>query len=156
MKPYSFLCFQMWRWNHNSLQTLYHWDDKEPKLISPFKLIIFSESVSHAPYIFFILLYQQNQYFSVLSFFRLSHFPLFCGWAARFGHGDHFAFPFPLPPGAHWTHWVLFFKLILELQACFRVPQIWVTSSVCGPSLAFSFCLNRQHFPLFCGTRPRG
>lgn len=56
MKPYSFLYFQMWRWNHNSLQTLYHWDDRV-RTDKPSQ-IISSENISHAPYMYFILLYQ--------------------------------------------------------------------------------------------------
>lgn len=51
-----------------------------------FQLIISSESISHASYMYFILLYQQNGYFSVLNlFFTLSHFPLLCGWTTMFG-----------------------------------------------------------------------
>lgn len=101
-----------------------------------------------------LLIYFLFFYTSEISIFQnclfsdWSPFPSFCSWIARFEHRDHFAFPFPLPPGAHWTHWVLFSKLILELQACFGVPQIWLISSVCGPSLVSSFCLNRQHFLL--------
>lgn len=78
---------------------------------------------------YFILLYQQNGHFSALSlFFTLSHFPLLCGWTITFG--EQLACLFPIPPESYWTHnWyqILFFKIILELQGCFRVLQIWIS-----------------------------